>query len=444
MSTPPPGEMRPPAARLPWLAAAGLGGLTGLLVGGLAAAFRVLLEALDERRSAFFEVLAPMPVLSWLGPMLLVGAALLAAAELVRRFAPEAGGSGIQEIEGSLAGQRPLRWQRVLPVKFLGAAAALGSGAVLGREGPTVHMGGAMGALVGDRMGLGDDGRHILVAAGATAGLAAAFNAPLAGILLVIEEMRPQFRYRFASVEALLVAAAVSVTVVRLATSQAPVIDMPVFPPPPLAALWLFPFFGALLGVFGVAFNRLLLGTLNGIERLPARARRLSPFVIGAGLGALGFLLPDAVGGGYDAIGDALNGHIAGGFLLALFAIRFAATLLSYGSGAPGGIFAPMLALGTLVGLWFGASAHDLLPVMLPHPGVFAVAGMAAFFAATVRAPLTGIALAVEMTGDFGQILPLILTCVGATVVARALGGRPIYSLLLERTLARSAGGTGA
>jgi CIC family chloride channel protein len=436
--------MRPPASRLPWLAAVGLGGLTGLLVGGLAAAFRILVEALDERRGALFEALAPMPVLGWLGPMLLVGAALLAAAELVRRFAPEAGGSGIQEIEGALAGQRPLRWQRVLPVKFLGAVAALGSGAVLGREGPTVHMGGAMGALIGDRIGLGDDGRHVLVAAGATAGLAAAFNAPLAGILFVIEEMRPHFRYRFASVEAVLVAAAVSVAVVRLATSQVPVIDMPVFPPPPLAALWLFPFFGALFGVFGVAFNRLLLGTLNGIDRLPARAHRLAPFVIGAGLGALAFLLPDAVGGGYDAIGDALVGRVAGGLLLALFAIRFAATLLSYGSGAPGGIFAPMLALGTLVGMWFGSSAHNLLPAMLPHPGVFAVAGMAAFFAATVRAPLTGIALAVEMTGDFGQILPLILTCVGATAVARALGGRPIYALLLERTLDRSGGGTAA
>lgn len=422
-------------SKLAWPLVVVLGGVIGLLVGCLAAAFRFAVDSLVAQREALFAMFAPVSVLGWLGPMLVVGISLLAAAELVRRFAPEAGGSGIQEIEGALSNERLLRWQRVLPVKFLGAAVALGSGAVVGREGPTVHMGGALGAMLSDRLRLTDKNRHVLVAAGAAAGLAAAFNAPLAGVLFVFEEMRSRFKFDFTSVETVLVAAAVADLVVRLVTGQGPVIHMMDFPEPPLFALWLFPLYGGLIGGFGVAFNGLLLGTLNGIDRLPIPAHRLAPFAIGAGLGALGYWVPDAIGGGYGAIGDALTGRVAGGVLLSLFAIRFAATLLSYGSGAPGGIFAPMLALGTLFGMWFGTHIHELAPLLVPHAGVFAVAGMAAFFAATVRAPLTGIALAVEMTGHFGQILPLILTCVGAALVAQALGGRPIYTLLLDRTL---------
>jgi CIC family chloride channel protein len=424
--------------RRAWLLMVALGGLIGLLVGCLASAFRLVVDALVKEREGLFEALVSVPVLGWLGPILLVGISLLAAAELVRRFAPEAGGSGIQEVEGALEDEHRLRWQRVLPVKFVGAVMALGSGAVLGREGPTVHMGGALGAMLSDRFRLTTRNRHILIAAGAAAGLSAAFNAPLAGVFFVFEEMRRRFRFHFTSIEAVLVAAAVADLVVRLVTGQGPVIQMLVYPESPLGALWLFPLFGALFGGFGVAFNGLLLGTLNRIDLLPGVAHRLAPFAIGAGLGALGYWLPDAVGGGYGAIGDALTGRIAGGFLLLLFTIRFVATLFSYGSGAPGGIFAPMLALGTLFGMWFGTSIHELAPHMVPHAGVFAVAGMAAFFAATVRAPLTGIALAVEMTGNFDQVLPLILTCVAAGLAAQALGGRPIYELLLERAQRRA------
>jgi CIC family chloride channel protein len=421
------------------LAVIAFAGLTGLGVGAVGAAFRTLLEALAAHRVSFFGMLSTIPFLGWLGPMLVVGVALLAAAELARRFAPETGGSGIQEIEGALGGLRPVRWLRVLPVKFLGGVLALGSGAVLGREGPTVHMGGAVGSMVGDGFRLPEDERHALLAAGAAAGLSAAFNAPLSGILFVVEEMRRRFRYSFASMDAVLLAAATADLVVRVITGPAPVIPMPVFAEGDLGMLWIFPLFGAFFGGFGVAFNRLLLASLARIDRLRVPARRLAPLAIGLVLGALLHLLPDAAGGGYRAIADALAGRLAGSLLLILFVVRFVATVGSYSAGAPGGIFAPMMALGTLFGMWFGTSLGSLTPGVLPQPGAFAVAGMAAFFAATVRAPLTGLALAVELTGEFGLILPLIFTCAGATLVARLLGGRPIYALLLERTL-RQAG----
>jgi CIC family chloride channel protein len=134
-------------------------------------------------------------------------------------------------------------------------------------------------------------------------------------------------------------------------------------------------------------------------------------------------------------IGQALRGELAIGMLLLVFAARTGGTALCYGAGAPGGIFAPMLALGTLLGLWFGDLAADRLPALVPQPDVFTVAGMGALFAAVVRAPLTGIALALGLTGDYQLLLPVLTTCLAATVVSHQLGGEPIYALLLERTL---------
>lgn len=159
-------------------------------------------------------------------------------------------------------------------------------------------------------------------------------------------------------------------------------------------------------------------------------------FVGGGTIGLLGWLWPDAIGGGDALIPRILSATPGGLTLLALFALRFGTTMLSYGCGAPGGIFAPMLALGTLFGLWYGQVAHAWLPGLIAEPGVFAVAGMGALFTATVRAPITGIALAIELTANYQQILPL-LACASATIAAELLGGQPIYAVLLRRTLAR-------
>ena len=137
-------------------------------------------------------------------------------------------------------------------------------------------------------------------------------------------------------------------------------------------------------------------------------------------------------GGGYKVIPEAISGAIPVTMLLLLFFARFGTTMISYGSGAPGGIFAPMLALGTLFGMWYGNIAHGFLPGVDIAPEMFAVAGMAALFCATVRAPLTGIAITIEMTGNYFLILPLILTCLTATLVAEGLGGKPVYTLLLK------------
>ncbi len=182
-------------------------------------------------------------------------------------------------------------------------------------------------------------------------------------------------------------------------------------------------------------FNRYLIRTLNVFSALKPYAFWLAITAIGIGVGILTHLCPSVVGGGYQLIPNALNYQLAATPLLLIFLARLVTTWVSYGTGAPGGIFAPMLALGTAFGMWFGHYAHLWFPHLIADPTIFAVAGMSALFTATVGAPLTGIVLVVEMTMNYAVILPLILTCFSATIMAYLLGGSPIYEVLLDRTL---------
>jgi CIC family chloride channel protein len=419
-----------------------------LVVGGLAglvgAIFQIILIATATWKASLMTWAQNYEVLSWALPIFLSALMVYVALLLVRRIAPETGGSGVQEIEGALDEERPLRWKRVLPIKFLGGIFALGAGMVLGREGPTIQMGGNIGKMIGDLFKVSKDDLHTLVAAGAGAGLAAAFNAPLAGILFVIEEMRPQFKFTFLSFQSVMIACAVSDIVLCGLMGQGPAVVMPQYPSPQLAYLWIFLVFGSIFGIFGYIFNHLLIVSLNFFSGLRGWLYTISGLIVGGIIGILVWLFPNTIGGGYDVMPKAFHNTFAPMTLLILFAARFGTTAFSYGSGAPGGIFAPMLALGTLFGLWFGHFTHELFPDHVLHPGIFAVAGMAALFSATVRAPLTGIVLTIEMTLNYSQILPLILTCMSATIVAQALGGKPIYTVLLHRTLKLARSKTGA
>lgn len=360
---------------------------------------------------------------------------------LVRRFAPEAGGSGIPEIEGALEELRPVRWWRVLPVKFFGGLGTLGSGMVLGREGPTVQLGGNIGGMIADLLAARHgEARHSLLATGAAAGLSAAFNAPLAGILFIIEEMRPQFRYNLISIKAVFIGVIVSSIVFRLFNGEEAVIHVGTLPSAPVNTLWLYLLLGILFGVVGVMFNRLVLATQALFLRFHGRhlSRFLLVGMVAGGLcGILSVAFSDVTGGGFAIIPDVTAAHYGMGMLLLIFLLRLLLTLLCFGSGAPGGIFAPMLALGTVLGGAFGLACHALFPDYALGAGTFAIAGMGALFAASVRAPLTGIVLVLEMTDNYQLILPMIITCLGATLAAQFFGGQPLYSAILARTLQR-------
>lgn len=415
--------------------------LVGILAGLAGVGFDKAVNLVQQYRLGMLAEVADDAWVVW--PMAFLASALLATFGyyLVRRFAPEAGGSGIPEIEGALEGVRPVRWWRVIPVKFFGGMGTLGAGMVLGREGPTVQLGGSFGQMVFDLFRLRNpETRHSLVATGAGAGLAAAFNAPLAGIFFVIEELRKQFHYNFISIKAVFIGVIMSTLVYRYFNPGLILIDLGMVGDVALNTLWLYLIMGMVIGVIGVIFNRLVLAVQDIFQRIHGGNTTkwvLIGGLIGGVCGVLALVQSSVVGGGFNMIPIAIAGNYSLSMLLYLFLARLVISLLCFSSGAPGGIFAPILALGTLLGMSFGMFSALWLPEYNLPMGVFALVGMGALLSATLRAPLTAIALVLEMTGNYQLILPMLVTSVGATLLANLLGGKPLYSQILARTLAK-------
>ena len=366
----------------------------------------------------------------------IAGAVLVSlAAFLTHRYSRESAGSGIQEVEGMLGGSRPdLRWRRILPVKFFGGLLALSSGLLLGREGPTIHIGGAIGTAVAERARVTRDRMHLLVGAGAAAGLAVAFRAPFAGILFALEELRREFPPTRAAIRAVALATIAAVLADVAISRPALLLPVAAAAAPTALEMGLVIPFAMLVAVLGLLFNAALVGTVGLARAVVRRAGWiLLPLLVGCGVGALAWLVPPAVGGGEDLAQRLIAAPPAAGLLAILLAARFVLFDASYATGTPGGIFAPQLALGACAGLLAAAFLARFTPGHASSPVLWALAGMTALLASTVRAPLTGLALVIEMTGCFHAGLMALLAAIVADLTARTLGGRPIYETLLER-----------
>jgi chloride channel protein, CIC family len=360
---------------------------------------------------------------------------------LVRRFAPETAGSGIPQVEAALHRGGDLAWKRTLLVKYFGGLLAIGGGLTLGREGPTVQLGAAAGRALGGAPGPGSRRSRTFIAAGAGAGLAAAFNAPIAGTVFILEELKVLRSARHAL--AALMAAATADAVCRLLLSGRPSFGVVAVERPPLWTLAFFLLVGAAAGGLAAVFNRSLLGSLALFDRFRAGhgiARGVSLAVaVGAVVGLAGAYAPELLGSGEPLIERALHAPPAAAAAAVILMARFALTLVSYSSGAAGGLFAPLLVLGCQAGLLLSLGATRLAPGLGLDPAAVAIVAMGALFAGSVRAPLTGVLLMVEMTGAFTLILPLLFASATAHLAARALGARPIYEALLEREAGRAA-----
>ncbi len=409
--------------------------LVGACAGFIALLFRAALTGADALRNTLITWSHHMPIWGWIFPVIFTMLGALISVAITRRYAPEASGSGIPHLEAVLHRFRKLEWKRVLPVKFFGGLLAIGGGLALGREGPTVQMGGAIGDAISQWLKVSPRERLTLISAGAGAGLAAAFNAPLSGLVFVLEEVRRDFQPIVFG--AAFVAAAIADIIARIGSGQFPVFAVPNYPIPPLASLPIFALLGIIAGVLGVLFNRNLLSFINLYARIPARFILPAAALTGAIIGLIGWFSPLLIGSGHTLAEAALKGDLLLSVIPLLFLIRFFLNAASYGTGAPGGIFAPLLGMGALIGLGIGQIAHNIAPEIVPISAVFAVVGMAAYFTAIVRAPLTGIMLIVEMTGNYSQMLPLLISCFCAYAVAEFLKDVPIYEALLERDLNR-------
>lgn len=422
----------PEAAEGSLLSLACLSLLVGIAAGSIGACFRAALDLAEHIRNDLLAWAHPAQLGGFLIVVGVCSAATAAAAWLVHHFAPLASGSGIPHAESVLRGEVPQAPYRLIPVKFIGGVLSIGSGLALGREGPTVQMGATTAHFLGKAFRRSWPDCRALLAAGAGAGLATAFNAPIAGAIFVLEELVRKFETRMTI--AALGASTTAIAVARLMLGDRPDFQMEPLPPVDIPLLPLFLVLGGMSGLLAIAYNGAILGGLAAAMRLnrcPVEARAA---IVGGGVGVLAWFLPDLVGGG-DLI---TQRTLAGGSPLALlpfaFLLRFALGTVSYAAQTPGGLFAPLLVLGAQSGLLFGYGSAALFPHLGVRPETFAVAGMAALFAGVVRSPMTGIVLVGEMTSSFAVFLPMLGACFAAMTVPTLWGSAPLYDSLRQLT----------
>jgi chloride channel protein, CIC family len=410
---------------LPVLACLSLFGAAGLL----GASFRLALLRADQLRNSALNWGHNHRIAGFLVLVVVSGVATGLAAWLVRRFSPYATGSGIPQVEAQLQG----RWSgdplRITVVKFLGGFLAIGAGLALGREGPSVQMGASLAQLLGRRYRCNEEDCKALLAAGAGAGLATAFNAPTAGAVFVLEELVRRFNVTI--VITTLGASASAIGTARFLLGQGPDFRVAPFAYPGIGTLPIHLVLGGVAGLLGVAYNRAILVALRTADRLSRYPVEFRATAIGVMVGMLAWFAPSLVGGG-DAITQQMVGGTTAVFTFGglVFALRFCLGAVSYAARTPGGLFAPLLVLGSQSGLLFGALSCRWFPSIAADPAEYAVVGMAALFTAVVRAPLTGIILAFELTGSFTLLLPMLAACFAAMLVPTVLQDPPIYDSL--------------
>lgn len=408
--------------------------IIGLLAGTLTVLFRYLLELLGDLRGKLYIFLKTngiLPIILWFAALILIGFIV----GLIIKREPMARGSGIPEVEGILSGHLKMKWLNVIVSKFIGGVLAIGAGLSLGREGPSIQLGAAVGQGFSKLLGKYRIEEKYLITSGASAGLAAAFNAPLAGAIFALEEVHKTF-----SPAILMSAVAASMAsdfVTQWVFGVKPIFDFHTLIVLPFSSYGYLIGLGLITGLFGVLFNRTLLKTLNiydAISFLPKSFVPVIPLIIG---GILGFMLPQTLGGGHGLIDSLDQIHFSIMMLIVLVVVKFAFTMISYGSGVPGGIFLPLLVIGALTGDIYGHLIVDYLHANPLYTTNFVVFAMAAYFSAIVKAPITGSILITEMTGSFHHLLALITVSMTAYVVTDLLNSKPVYEELLERTLTK-------
>jgi chloride channel protein, CIC family len=407
--------------------------VSGLVVGvgaGLGAV--VFRELISGFTFLFFNVLRPA-LSTLLGPYAIIFIPAMGGlifGPIIYFFAREAKGHGVPEVMLAVAQKggriRPI----VAAIKSVASAVCIGSGGSVGREGPIVQIGSALGSTWGQLFRMSDARIRTLVACGAAGGIAATFNAPIAGVFFALEIILGEFSTRSFGI---VVIASVTASVIGRAAFG----NVPAFPLPAYQVVHVseFPFYivlGILGALAGIAFTRILYWFEDRFDAVKM-PEYLKPVPGGLLLGALGFFLPQIFGVGYPAMSAALAGKYALGVLALLVIAKILAVSLTIGSGGSGGVFAPSLFIGAMLGEAYGSFLQGVFPALITHPGNYGLVGMAAVFAGAARAPITAVIILFELTGDYSVILPLMFAVVISTIVADVFGKETIYTLKLRR-----------
>ena len=341
-------------------------------------------------------------------------------------------GSGIPQLKAEISGYLKNNWLSTLISKFLGGVIGIIGGLSLGREGPSIQLGASVANGISKHIHTNETEKRILLASGASAGLASAFNAPLAGVMFALEEIFKYFSTKV--ILATMVAAIFGDFVSKLFFGKEHVFNFNIVDTIPIDYYWLFIIMGIITGILGVYYNIILIKTQSIyklIENKIGHYKMVIPFIIA---GILGIIFPILLGSGHHIITD-LNLETPIILLIVILLGKFLFSMISFGSGAPGGIFFPLLILGAIIGSIF---AKIFIPLFNLNELLFynfVIIAMSAYFTAIVRAPMTGIILMIEMTGSLEQLLPLIVTSAVAYIVAEKLHNEPIYETLLNNLL---------
>ncbi|UCD99381.1 MAG: chloride channel protein [Chloroflexota bacterium] len=412
--------------------------LTALIVGvgaGLGAVvFRRLIQWITHL--SFTSIAGFLDPISPFQYILIPAVGGLIVGVLIYKFAQEAKGHGVPEVMEAVA----LRGGRIRPrvalVKALASSICIGTGGSVGREGPIAQIGSALGSTVGQLLNLSDERVRNLVACGAAGGIAATFNAPIAGSLFALEVILGQFHATYFG--AVVVSSVTADVIAQYFEGNLRAFIVPVYS---LVSPWELLFYaimGVIAALAAVLFSRSLYASEDLFDKLHL-PEYIKPALGGALLGVLGILtyksgdVPRIFGVGYESITESLSNNFTIQITFALLLIKMLATLLTLGSGGSGGVFAPSLFMGAMLGATFGQVVNLLFPEITAPPGAYALVGMAAFFGGAAHAPVTAILILFEMTGDYQIILPLMLATVVSTFISRIISRDSIYTLKLTR-----------
>lgn len=407
------------------------GVIVGCASGIVVSLFRLLIAFISAKVVNYYKLShqQPMYLLAILGVSLVI---VIAIGFLIKSD-PDIKGSGIPHVEGELKGLLHPNWWSVLWKKFVGGVLAISMGFMLGREGPSIQLGAMAGKGVAKSLKAERMEQRVLIASGAAAGLSAAFNAPIAGLLFVVEEIYHQFS-RLVWISALvasLVANFISLNIFGLT----PVLDMPGdLAVLPLKHYWVLILLGAFLGLLGYVYEKVTLNAniiyryLGKIFHIPSHFYGIFAAIL---ILPIGYFFPQLLGGGNGLITSLSTSHLTLQIVCLYFIIRFVWSMFSYSSGLPGGIFLPILTLGALLGFGFGMTFEELGLYSNQYLSLFVVLGMAGYFGAISKAPLTAMILVTEMVGDFHQLMTIAVVTLVAYIVMDLLKGEPIYEALL-------------
>jgi CIC family chloride channel protein len=392
----------------------------GALVGLLVVSFIVVTDSIE---SALYHEHGPR----W---RLLVTpvVATLAAGALLARYFPEARGSGVPQTKAALfARGGHISWRTVYG-KFLCSSMTLASGIALGREGPSVQIGGGIASVIGRTLGLSPEKLRMLVPVGAAAALAAAFNTPIAAVLFALEEIMGNLHAPILG--SAVIGAATSWLVLRLFLGDQPLFRVPEYQLLHSGEFIVYAILGVIGGLVSVSFVKLMLRMRERFLRMPRRTRWLQPAAGGLLIGVLAFSFPGVVRFGYTTVGLALNGELPLPQMAVLVVLGVVSTAVCYASGNAGGIFGPSLFMGAMVGGTVGSVAHHYFPGYVASSGAYALVGMGTAFAGILRVPMVSVIMIFEITQNYTIIVPLMISNLISFFVSYKLQHVPIYEAL--------------